>query len=254
MVNKNLKIKKVINLEHSRKGFTLLEVLIASALFAMVMLLTTGTIASSSSYQGKLKAMREANEETRRMAGLVTEDVRSANSSLTITALVSGVSTQRKFKNGLALLNCNAATCTFANNALPSGNINDGTPLPASGSTVNANTLIISTKDKIKVYVSSTDNKTIYYASLPVSSISSANIIAIRVSTNIINSVSGGASINEMAINFGGYCPDDGSANHFQPYVQFFITSRTMDFDNLSKNQRALAQIKSTVTSRSYNQ
>lgn len=245
----------------NRKAFTLLEVLIATTIFAVIMLIATGTVAQSSSYRSKLATLRQVNEETRRIADQITRDVRLANSTATVTDSASPAVT-KKFKNGLALLNCNASTCTFKNSAAPSGAVTYGNPFLTSGlDSINANTLVIATKDNYKIYMLANDNKSIYYSgTIPITStLTWAIINPLKISGNKISS-----DAAETAINFGGFCPDDLIAAIFaaisnqQPYVQFYITSRTAaiggtSYDDLPPNMRAQAELRSMVTSRSYN-
>lgn len=235
----------------TKKGFTLIEVLVATSIFAMIMIITMGTVAQSSTYRSKLKTMREVNEETRMLADQITRDVRSAGSQARINAWDLDVTPAggaiKTFKNGLAILNCSASTCMFVNKSSSSGTVNNGSPFAVPDS-LNANTLIIATKDSYKIYVLANDNKSIYYVSVSLSTtLQWSTINSYRIAANKINS-------NETAINFGGFCPDDSNTSSVeQPYVQFYISSRTVGYDSMPPGQRALAELRSTVTGRSYN-
>lgn len=257
----------IMNISLKQKGFTLLEVLIASALFAMVMVMTTGTIASSSSYQSKLKAMRETGEESRRLADMLTNDIRSASQPVTFTIN----STTYNFKNGLAFLKWNGVW-NSRYDAAPSVAAND------------ANVLIIATKDSYIIYSTSLLDNRVCYQKLPSAGITPSALAtfisnlgacgsyitptddaAIYLAANrwIVIAGDNGDSINnnntdtrDTTIKFGGFLPSDAfiSSNptlNQQPYVQFDIISETKSTDVQSRSK---AEIKSTVTSRSYNQ
>jgi len=240
-----------------KKAFTLLEILIASSIFAVIMLITTGTVAQSSSYRSKLKTLREVNEETRQIADQITRDVRTGTSMAQVEALDGTTKKTRTFKNGLALLKCKGSVyqCSFVN--ATTGNITDGNPFNSTDSII-ANTLIISTKDAYKIYVLVDDgtshNTFISYGTVAHNPVTANDIITATqvkgVTGNKITSTN-----TETAVNFGGYCPDDSATTIQQPYVQFFITSRTAGYtgSGLPLNQKSLAQLRSMVTSRSYN-
>ena len=109
--------------ERSRRGFTLLEILVAAAIFALVMVFATATIARSVSSRSKLRAMRLTSEASRNVTDMLTRDIRQANAEGTINDV--GNSKEYKFKNGIALLFCSAnsgilnGTCRLLNNEVP---------------------------------------------------------------------------------------------------------------------------------------
>jgi prepilin-type N-terminal cleavage/methylation domain-containing protein len=235
--------------QNTKKGFTLLEVLIASSMFAVVMLMTTATIAGSSSFQSKLKAMRETSEETRRLADMITRDVRSASQPTSYT-----LGTDFNFKNGLAFLKWSGGWQSIYKDA------------PSGPATNDANVLIVASKDNFIVYGSgqnSSGQNVLCYGKISYSDLA---LYAGGAGKNAFISNVGGCyysasshpefviSNTDVTVNFGGYLPDDNvAANFFQPYVQFIVTARTNNYAKLDNNSRAQAVIRSTVTSRSYN-
>lgn len=236
-----------------QKGFTLLEILIASGIFAAMMVMVTATIAQSSTYQTKLKAMRETSEETRRLADMITRDIRSASQSTTYTI----VSVPFTFKNGLAFLKWDIDGAWHSRyNAVPSASASD------------ANVLIIATKDSFIVYGSgknSSGQDVICYGKISSSNLPSygggkdafisdvGSCYGTYGASNHPEFVIAGGADRNVTINFGGFLPDDASiANPQQPYVKFKITAATPDQSD--KNSSYTTEIDSTVAGRSYNQ
>jgi len=64
-----------------QKGFTLIEILVATTIFALVMVITTGVVSRSSAFNSKLRVQRQIQEEILRIADMITRDIRSANAS-----------------------------------------------------------------------------------------------------------------------------------------------------------------------------
>jgi prepilin-type N-terminal cleavage/methylation domain-containing protein len=227
------------NITRTKRGFTLLEVLIASMIFAAVMLITTGIVAQSSSYRSKLKAQREVNEETRKLADMITRDVRSANYSVAVrtgSILDPGFTTPHHYKNGIVLYSYNGSYADIVDNVSPN--------------TETANLLEIFTKDNnVRVYKSYLDvadgiNKVQYIT---------GTYVPETHLVNVVSNVQINNGINDLKIDFSGFAPEDTSPNKQQPYVQFTITSKTKNYSTLPNSERATATIRSVVTSRSYN-
>lgn len=240
-----------------KKGFTLMEILIAAAIFASVMIIATGVLAESAAYRAKLKTMKETSEESRMLADMLTRDIRSANGNAKI-ALCSDVTCTKNFKNGLAIIKYHPQLIIpqplwqhMYNNAW--GDLYD--PTAGTGRFLNGNVLIIAVDNEYKIYYSSNGtaasnpNSEIYYFTLPIQQTLNPD--------NILNGISAGNIISSnntsTNINFAGLAPDDSSSNKQQPIIEFFIASRTKDYSTLQPNVRAEAKIKSAVTGRSYN-
>jgi hypothetical protein len=173
-----------------------------------------------------------------------------------VTAKVNGVGNDvpKDFKNGLVLLKCNPDHCTFVDNLTPSRNINNDFMTQGN---MHADTLVIATKSGYKVYAQSSDKSTVYYkGDIPITTILDNTFLSNTNNFPRINSVS-----TNTAVNFAGFCPDDTVAGTAveQPYVKFYIISRTFDslnsegYDALPPTLRAQAELRSMVTSRSYN-
>lgn len=258
------------------KAFTLIEILIASTIFAGILILTAATLAQSGVYQSRLTAMREASEESRKMADLLTREIRSANSPFTM--LLHG--TNYSFKNGVAILDCRwpdtgGVYCNPVNNNVPSSTLNLDSPFVS----INAEFIVISTKESYKIYAAETLELFhpsviteipfgVYYKEFPKSSyptISETDIAGLIdpdgnniISKKKLQSDGTYQGAYDTRINFGGFCPDDdyiknNPTKNQQPYVQFYLVSRSKYYNDQARNSRYQSMIRTAVTLRSYN-
>lgn len=251
------------------KGFTLLEILIASAIFATVLVIATVAVGSSSGYYNKLNQMRKTSEETRKLSDMISRDVRGVTVKSDIEAWNSSSYPERTYNHGIALLNyVGNNQYQFTNyDATPSASIGSGVNVSAGTFTPNANVLIISTKTSYKIYVAGVSG-----TACPVNTVCYKEILksdplliglthlphSIVQSTNTVIT----SDRLETNINFGGFVPNSAvlPADYQQAYVRLFITSKTkpsdssLTYSDLQNNKRALSQIRTIFTARSYGQ
>lgn len=253
------------------KGFTLLEVLIATVIFVIVMVITSGIISQSVDFQSKIKVTRDVTEEGSRLSDYLSRDLRSAGVPFKASLTSSGATTI-EFKNGVALLRCSAVSvCVFADNVTPTNISSD--PINA----YTANVVIISSKDsdgnhifkffyspsgsgKVS-YLTSSESAlsamTMYFYYNGVlhlqSSVGSANFLLDRVTALAANQISGDKL--ETRIGFSGYTNSDATgAKNYQSYITYYVYSRSKNFGSLRPAQRAETSIRSMITMRSYTQ
>ncbi|MDO8443914.1 MAG: prepilin-type N-terminal cleavage/methylation domain-containing protein [bacterium] len=244
-----MKTDKIIQFKN---GFTLLEVLIATSIFAVVMVMTTGVIAQSTSYQTKTKALRDASEETGRISDAIARDLKTASGSLNVTDATYGV---RDYKNGLVLLDTDGKLVSLT----PSN-----TSVSLTSASFLGSALIINTENYVRFYVSrsnviyaKTYTKTdAFFANwwvadgyLQIKSNTGAGILdAITIPANKISS-----SDSETEAGFSGYTATTlPTAAKIQSYVTYFVHARTKDFDTLAPTNRSEAYVRSMVTMRNY--
>lgn len=273
-------------------GFTLMELLIAATIFAAVLVIATGILGQSSSFRGKIKATREVSEDTKRLADMITRDVRSANITGTVRArVINNNYIDMTFKNGLALLNCpkqmQAADptvgCYFVDYSVANGAyLNEDSVLANLNGGV-ANTLIIfsnaSGTPAVKVYYSVEETENIngadvtynqlYYREFAGENSFCSYYSAASPNTPIIYNADhcpGPTCVydadykiknpyTDTRIIFNGYTRgEDGTTltSLQQPFIKFFIRSRTKNYVNLPPNSRAKMEIRSSVTARSF--
>jgi len=199
-----------------KKGFSLFEILVAGAIFAMVMVIATGVIAQMSGYNKKIRVSKMVSEETRKLAEQISADVRSAVGVDKTTYPASP-------QYGLTIINDDLIT--------------------------------VRTKDAIKAYYSYSDSitKAIYFqswtlAQFPASPSLTNPIFDNLKSGNISNRITN--QNTDTTIVFTGL--SGGNASSQQPYVRFTITTQTKGYTGLKPYEEAQTLLQSMVTGRGY--
>lgn len=227
-------------LRSGKSAFTLIEILIASAIFATIMVMTAGIISQSSTYQEKIKAMRETADDTRKLADAITGNVRSAKGETTVRF------ENNDYSSGVIMLFCDTKVCKAVNNTTAE-----------SGA---ANTLVTFSKDSYKVIYAFGDpnvNARVYALSsaagaTPAVSIpgllnNAAGFVSTMTAADKLTTRSGYAS--SLVLN--GFAPFDGKWNS-QPYVKFTLVSKTPNYDSAPVTRRAIITLQSSVALRNY--
>ncbi|MEK9156011.1 MAG: type II secretion system protein [Patescibacteria group bacterium] len=201
-------------------GFTLMEILIAATIFAVMMVLVTATTTQAITYQRKLKAMRGVSENARRITDMLTRDIRQADDS-------------RRFSlhslefRGLAILNCSDNSCQAVGNTAPE--------------TTEANALVVGLSDGVGFYLNSAGR-------LRYKKYSSLN----QINQAIISEVASTPAIVdeefETTLRLSGFAPSVMPATR-QPFVGFSVEVIRRG-ENIADN--AAVTIKSLATSRNY--
>lgn len=234
----------------SMKGFTLIEVLIASAIFAMALIFTTATISQGGSFYSKLKAQRESSEDTRKIADLLTKDIRAANQEFSyIFDPETGVATDYKY--GIAILSCRSLCTKDYNPSRPS--VATSNEFEGKGNVLVAGIKKEDSTVLYKVYFSKYTQYTpsfseaigIYSKSFTV--LPSLDEIA-AVPNDENNLISSDA--NDSSLDLAGAAP--GWDNKVQPFVKFRIEAKTKNYNSLAAAQRADNIIESMATTRNY--
>jgi type II secretory pathway pseudopilin PulG len=250
------------------KAFTLLELLVATTIFVGVMLMASTAITNSSTYLSRLKAMRVASDESRRIADILGEDIKKANTEISVKYKINATTTGTKtYKSGIALFYCTASSviCTPQHYDLTNQSTSVSDP-----NKFLANTLVLGEKDTAgnvtyKVYFNNYADATaigkILYYSESTSSPIDLTTIGSFYSNNTANMISGekitGTDLsNDITINFGGYAPDEAtiaadSSNRQQAYVYFNIHVSTVR--GITNQEIYGLDVLSGITSRNYN-
>lgn len=217
-------------------AFTLIEILIASAIFVTVTVITTSIATSSVGYEARLSANRDAFEDSRKLSDILTRDVREVKSS---TFTLAG----NTYSSGVALFNCSTA-CTAVASSLPS----------SFADSPVANTLVLQSNGIYKIYHTKINvlNGELYFSTT--STLSDLPLYLTGTLTadskNIISNIK-----CDTVVDFSGFIPSSGSTIKQQPYVNFRVQSKTKDYDSLvdQPDKRASTVIQSQVTLRNYN-
>lgn len=219
----------------------MLEVLIATSLFVIVMVFTLGTVGQNVSFQSKLRTEKEVSVESRKFVDLISRDIKESN----VSAKIDIGSGTAEFKDGLAMLDCNTG-CILKYNFVPS------TPDFNDRSDRNANVLIVAKNEKYKIYSADYNKKIVYFAEIPFLSLRDntltlSEIIKTSKEENRISSKRA-----ETLLLFAGFCPEKSSSVKIKPYVQLQVESKTVNYDTLQVRNRAQSIIRTLITSRKY--
>lgn len=226
------------------KGFTLLEVLIATSMFVIVLVITIGTVGFGAGFQGRINQQKRVTDETRKLSDMITRDVQAARGEISV-----GQGTDvYNFKSGLAEFAC-IESCLLKNDRVAQADL--------SGDALNqpANALVIASENSYKIYLSERNkDKTpaIYYNEIKRTDVSnnvlySNEIMSVRSEKYLISS-----SKVDTTIAFGGLCASDNISPRQQSFVQYYVLSQTKNYSDVAVQNRARAEIRSTATSRSY--
>lgn len=225
-----------------RKGFTLIEILIATAIFATVMVIAVATISSSMDYRNKLKEIRTTSEEVQRIADMITRDVRETRGDMDkITFDNTPANAKTDYKKGIILLKCNWGPSNYCQNIADSAIADSG-----------ADTMILFSKNSLSIYA--VKEGKLYYLK---NSTPTPDTILYDNPSDLISNDSYiiSDSSNYINLDFGGYAPK-ASTVLLQPYLSFKIKSKTGpnagDYDTLPSGMRGRAEIDSSVTMRNY--
>ncbi len=261
-------------------AFTLIEILIGTLIFAVVMVITTGVVGQSVGYQSKIRAIKQTSEESRKLADMITRDVREANGEFTIK-YTNGVGLQTgEYDSGLAFFSCGQAACsariTEATN-ITTDDFNSAISLVpiAPNQAGYVNTIVAKSQNKVKVYFFPRSSaRAVYYYEYDFSTMVSGKfkesdgteltlegVVKKSYDNHAVGLVAGSADtwihpttsleMKTVFLSLQYYAPPKGAAKTKQTYIRFRIIS---ELGLITKNpkEHAVSIITSTVTSRGY--
>ncbi len=275
-MNNTIKIKKV-------SGFTLVEILIGTMIFAVVMVITTGVVGQSVGYQSKIRAIRQTSEESRKLADMVTRDVREANGEFSIQYNDTATGTPKtvEYDSGLALFGCTETSCSALTESTNGSNADYNTaigvvPLVA---TKPVNTIVVKSENKIKVYISYRSRaQAIYYHEYDPSTMDNGRfreadgttlsrldqvvaksnnvhtdgLLAGSLDTWNYSGANYSPEMKTILLSLQYYAPQKGDVKNKQIFFRFRIISE-MGLPTESPKEHATSIITTTVASRNYN-
>jgi len=265
----------MINKTKNRKAFTLLEVLIATGIFSMVMALTTGIVSFGAGYQSKIQVLRNVSFETQKIGDGLARDIRASEG--TFKAKINNIDTNEyEFINGLALLKCDPNTdniadpwtCQFAYNDFSDPDLAGPVSVLDDPKEYKANALIIFSKDRFIIYLSlnnqilskgynlsdlgdywDNDQKMLFINN-PANP-SECIFQKLALLSPVLSQVSD-ADL-EDSLGLSGFIASKQNGilgTKLQTYISYYVFSRTKDYDTLKPTDRAESYLRSTISTR----
>jgi prepilin-type N-terminal cleavage/methylation domain-containing protein len=262
----------------TKKAFTLLEILIATTLFSVIMIMTTGIIGQSAGFRSKLQVMREASSASRKLADQITRDVREAHySGKVLYGPGSNGTTEATYPRGIALFACSETSsfsCLPKNYKIPpaadTGDLPSGLA-SSDQSNLVANVLLLfgynptSTYKSVKIYVQKYDGTFFLQA------ISNGDTINVNkvfygdagyrywatTDDYLISGKSGTKTIGnniKTVLKFGGFGPQDGQATARpwpDPYVVLGIRATNLT-TTTAPSEKASTTLRTLIAPRDY--
>lgn len=264
-----------------------MEILVATVIFVAIMVIATGVIAQGSSYSGKIKRLRETSQDARRLADMITRDIKAANAPVILNSELlhdatpsdfcdqgPDAGTTVTFKSGLVILAWRRAVDGYtANPEIQSYCIDEWYKIPdglfyGNGhGYYDARMLVVGLKDKTRVYATAQDLTVsprvhrVYMKEFPSgATLMPSDLPGIIDSANLISNPNYGA-----IIGFGGYAPPSStnsgkplsSTIRQQPIIRFIVTVQSSTYQHndlvvpiVHRGEQAVIQ--SMVTSRNY--
>jgi prepilin-type N-terminal cleavage/methylation domain-containing protein len=260
---------------NKKKAFTLLEILIASSIFAITLIIAMSTISWASTYNNRLAEMRKVSLTGRKLIEMISDDIRRANGSVTVKGLGD------TFVSGELAILCNSGVtdrfgelqhtynlesytlCTFKTNTIDT-NIQKNSMYPvhnnSTGTVATSNVLMVVNKSDGKVILyrglEDKNEESDHYGDIIRSEIPYAETIDLS-ENDIDTSIKDKDVINENGIDmfayFGGFTPKyDDPDKKIHPFIKIDILSKTENYDLLPAQYKSKIDLTTTVETRSY--
>lgn len=234
-----------------QKGYTLVEVLIASVIFAMVIIMATGTFSWAAGYNGKIAEMRRVSQTGRNISNQLSSDIRLANGSAKTRM---GDGTIKDLGEITLLKFANERYEFFADTKPVRFMTNKDYQAWESESANLANAILILQRDQGKAIIYRTiagqeSNFDLEKLELPV----------FLNNQEITFSNFQGTKLNDFAnlssrLILQGYGPAKSDANKKQQsYAEFMLIFKSRNYETLDPNIRDRFVLTSTVETRDYN-
>ena len=228
----------------SKAGFTLIEILIAVAIFSIAMVIAYGIFSNIVGSQSLVSVSSEANHEDQRILRQISDD--------TVNAVVTG-----------SVATVNGAVITVDQNLKPQGILfltaTKAVATPAASCVPNCNFpgIALFTTSGIKIYFYDAASKTMQYA-VNTKDPTSDQLLLTNTTNPSLSPNYEFKTLNDNSVEvvstsngFTGFVCYNSSCNQ-QPYIKLDLTVETKNYSNLSARHRALIELRTMITGRSY--
>lgn len=246
----------------SKKAFTLIEILIATAIFALVMIIVVAIFSWAAGYNNRLKETRRVGQEVRTAMDDLTKNIRLANGSgkltLSSTLIDQSIGEITFLRCSGTVNSLNSSCVTRMGSVTPFRYMNNitATNTDPTGSAINSNAILILNKDQGKaiLYRTVAVSATNYQIRKAEKQIADWNTVIDFTIANddLTQAVSLNPDSTSIRIWFGGYGADKKSRNQ-QPYSEIYIIGETKDYDRAQPTMRSRFHLRTLIESRDYN-
>ena len=242
-----------MNNQIQKKGFTLIEILIATAIFATVMIIVVATFSWAAGYNNRLKETRRVGQEVRSAMDQLTSNIRLANGAGKVT-----IGTATYDVGEITLMLCttssnSSCSIVYQNQAGRYKNDLAATTNPEGTNPISNAILILKANSKEAILYRSVlvSNNNYKLTMAAKGSISNFNNLSLTGDFLASETTSLQPSEMSMQVYFGGYCGTK-LARTQQPYAEIYMIGKTLNYDKLQPIARSRFHLKTTIETRDY--
>lgn len=236
-----------------KQGFTLIEILIATAIFATVMIIVVATFSWAAGYNNRLKETRRVGQEVRSAMDQITSNIRLANGSGKV-AIGSTTYDIGEITLMLCTTSSNSScTIVYQNQAGRYKSDLAATTDPEATNPISNAILILKANSKEAILYRSAlvSNNNYKFTAATKGNISNFNNLSLTGDFPANSTASIQPVEMSMQVYFGGYCGKKLTRTQ-QPYAEIYMIGKTLNYDKLQPIARSRFHLKTTIETRDY--
>jgi len=224
------------------KGFTLIEILVAIAIFSFAVIISSGIFANVIGNQSLVFTNSKVNHEGQRILRQISDDV--VNATVKGSVKINGNTDQSIKPNGILFLTEENAIAATPENCISN-----------SRESCNFYGLVLFSESGIKIYRFNKISRTIEYglnSSDPTSTeLILDNGVPAKLASNYVFSTLNNNDVEIVSSNFSGISCVSSSCSQ-SPFVKINFITQTKNYENRAARHRAKIELRTMVSSRSY--